>query len=91
MTAVRLDRHDDILVITLDRPKANAINVATSNELYQAFRTLDQDPGLRVGIITGAGRFFSAGWDLNAANEGEAAQTRARQRKKGEAIFCEKA
>lgn len=73
MNAVRLDRQGDILVITLDRPKANAINVATSNELYQAFRTLDQDPALRVGIITGAGRFFSAGWDLNAANEGEAA------------------
>lgn len=73
MNAVRLDRQGDILVITLDRPKANAINVATSNELYQAFHTLDQDPALRVGIITGAGRFFSAGWDLNAANEGEAA------------------
>ena len=73
MSAVRLERIEDILVITLDRPKANAIDVATSNALYQAFRTLDQDPALRVGIITGAGRFFSAGWDLNAANEGEAA------------------
>jgi crotonobetainyl-CoA hydratase len=73
MSAVRLDTIDDILVITLDRPKANAIDVATSNALYEAFRRLDQDPALRVGIITGAGRFFSAGWDLNAANEGEAA------------------
>lgn len=73
MSAVELDRHDHTLVITLNRPKANAINVATSLELYDAFRTLDEDPSLRVGIITGTGRFFSAGWDLNAANEGEAA------------------
>lgn len=73
MSAVQLDRRDDILIITLDRPKANAINVATSLELYRAFETLNDDPALRVGIITGSGRFFSAGWDLGAANEGEAA------------------
>lgn len=72
MSAVKLDYRDEILVITLDRPKANAIDVATSLELYAAFKTLDDDPALRVGIITGAGRFFSAGWDLNAANDGEA-------------------
>jgi crotonobetainyl-CoA hydratase len=72
MSAVKLDQQGNVLVITLDRPKANAIDVATSLQLYDAFRTLDQDPSLRVGIITGTGRFFSAGWDLNAANEGEA-------------------
>lgn len=61
------------LVITLDNPKANAINVATSLALYDAFLRLQQDSALRVGIITGAGeRFFSAGWDLKAAAEGEA-------------------
>ncbi len=72
MTAVKLDRRDGILIITLDRPKANAIDVATSLELYAAFRALNDDPGLRVGIVTGTGRFFSAGWDLGAANDGEA-------------------
>lgn len=72
MGAVKLDRHDAVLVITLDRPKANAIDVATSLELHAAFRQLDQDPQLRVGIVTGTGRFFSAGWDLNAASAGEA-------------------
>jgi crotonobetainyl-CoA hydratase len=72
MTAVKLDRQADILVLTLDRPKANAIDVATSLELHAAFKTLNDDPALRVGIITGTGRFFSAGWDLGAANDGEA-------------------
>jgi len=62
-----------VLVITLDRPKANAIDVRTSQALYAAFDRLRRDPGLRVAILTGAGeRFFSAGWDLKAATEGEA-------------------
>ena len=72
MGAVTTRREGQVLIITLDRPKANAIDVATSMELYAAFRELDLDPALRVGIITGTGRFFSAGWDLGAANEGEA-------------------
>lgn len=62
-----------VLIVTLDRPKANAIDVATSRELYAAFARLEADPQLRAGIVTGAGeRFFSAGWDLKAAAAGEA-------------------
>lgn len=72
MSAVTLERRAGVLIITLDRPKANAIDVATSLELYAAFEALNDDPALRVGIITGTGRFFSAGWDLSAANDGEA-------------------
>ncbi len=72
MSVVTLENRAGILIITLDRPKANAIDVATSLELYAAFKTLNDNPTLRVGIITGTGRFFSAGWDLGAANEGEA-------------------
>ncbi len=69
---VRCEADNGVLTITLDRPKANAIDVATSGLLYAAFQRLQADPALRVAIITGSGRFFSAGWDLNAANEGEA-------------------
>ena len=70
--AVRTEALNGVLTITLDRPKANAINVATSRALYAAFKQLQDDPALRVAIITGSGRFFSAGWDLAAATEGEA-------------------
>ncbi len=70
--AVRTERRERVLEITLDRPKANAIDAATSRMLGQAFKTLADDPALTVGIITGAGgRFFSAGWDLKAAAAGE--------------------
>jgi crotonobetainyl-CoA hydratase len=69
---VRTEVVGDVLVVTLDRPTANAIDVATSHALYDAFARLEDDPSLRVGIVTGAGdRFFSAGWDLKAAAAGE--------------------
>ena len=69
---VRTQVEGQTLIVTLDRPKANAIDVTTSRALYAAFDRLRQDPDLRVGILTGAGdRFFSAGWDLKAAAAGE--------------------
>jgi crotonobetainyl-CoA hydratase len=71
--AVRSEVVDGVLVVTLDRPSANAIDVTTSLALYDAFARLEGDADLRVGIVTGAGeRFFSAGWDLKAAAAGEA-------------------
>ena len=56
---VRTEVRDGVLTITLDRPKANAIDVATSALLYAAFKRLQDDATLRVAIITGTGRFFS--------------------------------
>ena len=53
---VRTEVRNGVLTITLDRPKANAIDVATSGLLYAAFETLQNDPALRVAIITGASR-----------------------------------
>jgi len=71
--AVRTEVVDGVLLVTLDRPPANAIDVATSQALFEAFERLDRDKALRVGVVTGAGdRFFSAGWDLKAAAAGEA-------------------
>jgi crotonobetainyl-CoA hydratase len=58
--------------VVLDRPKANAIDAATSRVMSQAFVKFRDDPDLRVAIITGAGdKFFCAGWDLKAAAAGE--------------------
>ncbi len=69
---VRAERNGAIFEITLDRPKANAIDAATSQLLSSHFAAFRDDPELRVAILTGAGeRFFSAGWDLNAAAGGE--------------------
>ncbi len=69
---VRTEVSGSVLVITLDRPPANAVDVPTSLALHAAFARLESDGGLRAGIVTGAGeRFFCAGWDLKAAAAGE--------------------
>lgn len=70
---VKTERRGAVLEVTLDRPKANAIDAATSRIMGDVFATFRDDPDLRVAILTGGGeRFFCAGWDLKAAAEGEA-------------------
>lgn len=67
-----LERRGPVLEITLNRPKANTIDIPLSWELGRVFAQFRDDPKLRVVIMTGAGdRFYSAGWDLNAVAEGE--------------------
>ncbi|MBV8341705.1 MAG: crotonobetainyl-CoA hydratase [Gammaproteobacteria bacterium] len=69
---VRTASDGPILEVTLDRPKANAINLAASRRLNEVFTQFRDDPALRVCIVTGAGdRFFSPGWDLKAASTTE--------------------
>lgn len=65
-------REGGILEVTLDRPKANAIDLATSRIMGETFKEFRDDPELRVAIVRTAGeRFFSAGWDLKAAADGD--------------------
>lgn len=69
---VRTTREGAILEVTLDRPKANAIDLAASRRLNAIFTAYRDDPELRIAIITGTGeKFFSPGWDLKAAAAGE--------------------
>ncbi|SNR27291.1 carnitinyl-CoA dehydratase [Puniceibacterium sediminis] len=70
---VKQKRSGAVLEVTLDRPKANAIDLATSVIMGEVFRGFRDDPDLRVAIVTGAGeKFFCPGWDLKAAADGDA-------------------
>ena len=70
--AVKVTRHGGVLEVMLDRPKANAIDAATSRAMNDAWALLRDDDELKVGVLTGGGgKFFSAGWDLKAAAAGE--------------------
>ncbi len=70
---VRTRREGAILEVTLDRPKANAIDLKTSRVMGEVFRDFRDDDGLRVAILRAAGeKFFCPGWDLKAAAEGDA-------------------
>jgi enoyl-CoA hydratase/carnithine racemase len=69
---VLTERDGAILVITLNRPKArNAVNGALARGLAAAVDTLDGDPALAVGVLTGAGGSFCSGMDLKAFLAGE--------------------
>lgn len=70
---IKTNRNGAVLTVTLDRPKANAIDLATSRVMGEVFRDFRDDPNLRVAIVTGAGdKFFCPGWDLKAAADGDA-------------------
>ena len=63
----------NVLEVIIDRPKANAIDLATSVVMGDIFANFRDDADLRVAIITVAGeKFFSAGWDLKSAADGDA-------------------
>lgn len=70
---IKTRRDGAILEVTLDRPKANAIDLQTSRIMGEVFADFRDDPELRVAILTGAGdKFFCPGWDLKAAADGDA-------------------
>jgi enoyl-CoA hydratase len=70
--AVLTEQRGRVLLITLNRPDAmNSINGALSHGLQAAVGQLNDDPGLTAGVLTGAGRGFSAGMDLKAFARGE--------------------
>jgi len=71
--SLKISEYDGVLEVMVDRPKANAIDNATSRAMGETFARFRDDPDLRVAIVTGGGsKFFSAGWDLKEAAAGNA-------------------
>ena len=69
---IKTRKEGHVLEVTIDRPKANAIDLATSRIMGDVFAGFRDDPDLRVAIITAAGpKFFCPGWDLKAAADGD--------------------
>jgi enoyl-CoA hydratase len=67
-----LEREGHVLVVTLNRPEAkNALSPGMLAGMYRAWRMLDEDPELRVAVLTGKGDVFCAGADLKAMGGGE--------------------
>jgi len=64
---------DGIIEITINRPKANSIDLITSRKMGEIFSEFRDNSKLRVAILRAEGeKFFSAGWDLKAAANGDA-------------------
>ncbi|MEM0978020.1 MAG: carnitinyl-CoA dehydratase [Pseudomonadota bacterium] len=72
-TPVITERKGYILIVTLQRGKANAIDLATSRLMGKIFEDFRDDPDLRVAVVCSANeKFFCPGWDLKAAADGDA-------------------
>ncbi len=64
------DVSNAIATITMNRPDAaNALNLVMAKELGEVAIICDEDPGIRAVVLTGAGRFFSAGGDISGFKE----------------------
>jgi len=73
-----LERKDHTAIITLNRPeKLNAFNPKMYAELGAAAAAVSNDDGIRVGILTGTGRAFSAGADFKQRFQAEIDQKQA--------------
>jgi enoyl-CoA hydratase len=67
-----IERHGHVLVVTLNRPEAkNALSPGMLAGMYRAWRQLDEDPEIRVAVLTGKGDVFCAGADLKAMGAGD--------------------
>ena len=73
MSSIKTRTVGGIFEATLDRPKANAIDLKTSRLMGDIFAAFRDDPNLRVAILRAEGeKFFCPGWDLKAAADGDA-------------------
>ncbi len=71
---ILVEKSGGIATITLNRPEAlNALSIALRGELASAIDALEEDPEIRVLILTGAGRAFSAGVDLKELGQKQGA------------------
>jgi len=74
MTTVRSEeREGGVRLLTLDRPPANAITPGLLNDLAGALDAAREDDAVRAVVLTGAGRFFSAGLDIRGGIDFQAA------------------
>ncbi len=73
---LKVERDGAVAILTLNRPDAmNALSQALRDAIAEAFRTLGADDGVRVAILTGAGRAFCAGFDLKELSAGATGET----------------
>jgi len=73
------ERDGHVLIVTLNRPEAkNAFSGPMLAAAYEAWKLLDEDPELRVGVLTGAGGDFCSGMDLKALSSGMDPETQGR-------------
>lgn len=73
-----VEQRGHVLVVTMNRPEArNALSSEMMRIMVEAWDRVDEDPEIRVAILTGAGGAFCAGMDLKAMNQNSPGDTAA--------------
>jgi 2-(1,2-epoxy-1,2-dihydrophenyl)acetyl-CoA isomerase len=72
MDFLQSELNNHVLVLTIDRPKVNAINLELIGELQTAFKQAAKDPQTRAVVLTGARQVFGAGQDIEEIKAGGA-------------------
>jgi enoyl-CoA hydratase/3-hydroxyacyl-CoA dehydrogenase len=67
---IHVKKEGHIAVITIDHPPANAWNLVTMTQFETAIDAVETDKAIRAVILTGAGKCFSAGFDVSDAANG---------------------
>ena len=75
---ILISREEQVLLVTLNRPGVlNALNRSMLTELGRTFESLEQDPLVRVVLITGSGKAFAAGADISEMKDFTAEEAKA--------------
>lgn len=91
LTSVLLEKSDGIAIVTLNRPeKLNAYTTQMGDEVTHVFRALREDASTRVIVLTGAGRAFCAGVDLEHLKSHQAGGNASKGPRLGEEDFLRK-
>ncbi|MAU84578.1 crotonase/enoyl-CoA hydratase family protein [Gordonia sp. Z-3] len=71
-----VEKRGHVLIVTMNRPQArNALSAEMMRIMVEAWDQVDDDPDIRVAILTGAGGAFCAGMDLKAMNKNSPGDT----------------
>eukprot|EP01098_Paradermamoeba_levis_P002645 TRINITY_DN1306_c0_g1_i1.p1 TRINITY_DN1306_c0_g1~~TRINITY_DN1306_c0_g1_i1.p1 ORF type:complete len:302 (+),score=86.04 TRINITY_DN1306_c0_g1_i1:91-906(+) len=67
---IKGERKGPVAVLTLSRPeKGNAISLDMGAEIKTFIHEVEEDPGIRVLVVTGQGKYFCTGMDLSSSNQ----------------------
>ncbi|MCE9514631.1 MAG: enoyl-CoA hydratase/isomerase family protein, partial [Mycobacterium sp.] len=70
MADALIEQRGHVLIVTMNRPETrNALSGEMLSIMVEAWDRVDNDPEIRVCILTGAGGYFCAGMDLKAATK----------------------
>ncbi|MEK4025058.1 MULTISPECIES: enoyl-CoA hydratase [Sporosarcina] len=87
MALIKLEKDGHVALAKIDHPPANALSSKIIEEVDQLLTEVENDPDVRVVVLYGEGRFFSAGADIKEFTTVESGEAFAKLAGKGQQVF----